>query len=296
MTTAGVEQVTVETPLDEVVALILRDGAIIIRELVDGETMERILAELEPWMRRVKPGTADWVGHRTKRMHGLVAKSPAVRELVVNETILAIMDNLLLPWCDNYQLGSCSLTSIGPGERAQELHRDDLMFPFAHPTERIATCTTFWAVSDFTERNGATRLVPGSHRWDDERRPREDETVPAVMPRGSVEIYVGSLWHGGGANVTSDEWRHAMYTSYSLGWLKQEEAQFLVNPPAIARRYPERLQRLIGYQMHKPFLGWYDLQDPIVVLRDYEELSQGALDHAPDGQSEIGLRKSVRRL
>jgi ectoine hydroxylase-related dioxygenase (phytanoyl-CoA dioxygenase family) len=232
----------------------------------------------------------------TKRMHAMIPKSETVRGMVVDETILAVMDRLLLPWCDTYQLGSCSLTSIGPGEKAQELHRDDLMFPFKHPTERIATCTTFWALSDFTEENGATRIIPGSHRWDDERRPTVAETIPTVMPRGSVEIYLGALWHGGGANTTRNDWRYALYTSYSLGWLKQEEAQFLVNPPEVARHYPERLQRLIGYQMHRPFLGWYDLRDPIELLRGYQELAEGAIDQAPDGQTEIALAKNVRRL
>jgi ectoine hydroxylase-related dioxygenase (phytanoyl-CoA dioxygenase family) len=289
-------QVTPDTPVDEIAGIILEDGVVIIRELIDAAPVERVHAEIEPSTRRLKAGTADWVGHKTKRIHAMIPKSETVRGMVVDKTILAVMKRLLLPWCDTYQLGSCSLASIGPGETAQELHRDDLMFPFKHPKERIATCTTFWAMSDFTEENGATRIVPGRHRWEDDRRPMVEESIPAVIPRGSVEIDLGALWHGGGANRTRDVWRHALYTSYSLGWLKQEEAQFLVNPPEVARHYSERLQRLRGYQMHRPFLGWYDLQDPIELLRGYEKLSEGAVDSAPDGQSEIALAKGVRRL
>ena len=169
------------------------------------------------------------------------------------------------------------------------------MFPFTHPTERVAYCTTFWALDAFTAENGATRIVPGSNRWDDVRRPREDEVVQAVMPRGSVVIFTCAVWHGGGANTTADQWRRALFTSYSVGWLKQEEQQFLVSPPDIARHYPERLQRLVGYQVHRPFLGWYDLQDPIELLRGYEELSAPDQDLYAPGENQGVLSRKVRR-
>ena len=205
------------------------------------------------------------------------------------------MDRMLLPWSDKYQMGSCSISSIGPGETAQELHRDDLMYPFSHPIKRIPHVTTFWALHDFTEENGATRVIPGSHLWDDERAPKAEETVPAVMKKGSVLITLGATYHGGGYNNSKDEWRHAMYTSYNLGWLKQEEAQFLVNPPEVARHYPQRLQRLLGYQMHQPFLGWVDLQDPVVVLNNYEELSAPRLDEPKNKDGRMILADNIQR-
>ena len=295
MTAPRIEHVDATASADAVAAILERDGCIVIDRLLDDAFCDRILDELEPWMARVPTGGGDWVGRKTRRVHGLVAKSAAVRENVCHPLVLETMDRTLGPWCDAYQLSACSTTSIGPGEKAQELHRDDLMFPFTHPTERVAYCTTFWALDAFTAENGATRIVPGSHRWDDVRRPREDEVVQAVMPRGSVVIFTCAVWHGGGANTTADQWRRALFTSYSVGWLKQEEQQFLVSPPDIARHYPERLQRLVGYQVHRPFLGWYDLQDPIELLRGYEELSVPDQDLYAPGESQGVLSRKVRR-
>ena len=295
MTAPRIEHVDATASSDAIATILERDGCIVIDRLLDDVFCDRILAELEPWMARVPTGGGDWVGKKTRRVHGLVAKSAAVRENVCHPLVLETMDRMLGPWCDAYQLSACSTTSIDPGEKAQELHRDDLMFPFTHPTERVAYCTTFWALDAFTAENGATRIVPGSHRWDDVRRPREDEVVQAVMPRGSVVIFTCAVWHGGGANTTADQWRRALFTSYSVGWLKQEEQQFLVSPPDIARHYPERLQRLVGYQVHRPFLGWYDLQDPIELLRGYEELSAPDQDLYAPGENQGVLSRKVRR-
>jgi len=294
----GIEHVSPDASPEEIEAIVLRDGVVVIERLITPEFVDRILDDLMPWIERASANDGDWLGRRTKRLHGLLPKSEAIRENVCNPVILACVDRLLLSWCDKYQLGSCSIAAIGPGEAAQELHRDDLMYPTQHPSERIMHCTTFWALTDFTEANGATRVIPGSHLWDDDREPSPDETVPAEMPKGSVLLYNAATYHGGGANRTEEEWRWALYTSYNLGWLKQEEQQFLVNPPEIARHYSERLQRLVGYQMHTPFLGWYDLQDPIVVLQGYEELSAPKRDDRPEGETRGGrvvLADTVRR-
>ena len=298
MSNQPIEHVCAQTDPDAIEQILLRDGVVIIDRLIEESFVERILDEVAPWFDRAPDGSGEWVGTKTRRLHSLLKKSEGIRQNVCNATILAVMDRILGPWCDKYQLTSCSLAAIGPGETPQELHRDDLMYPFAHPAERIPHCVAFWALSDFTEQNGATRVIVGSHGWDDEREPTPAETVPAEMPRGSVLITIGPTYHGGGANHTDDEWRIGMYTGYNLGWLKQEEAQFLTNPPEVARHYPERLQRLIGYQMHSPFLGWYDLQDPIVVLQGYEELSAPRTDDHPEGQTQSGrviLADEVRR-
>ncbi len=295
MTEPVIERLTAQASADGIADVVLRDGCVIIERLLEESFVDRILEELSPWLDRVPEGSGDWVGFRTRRLHGLTPKSAAIRENICNPLVLGVMERLLGPWCDTFQLSSCSTTAIGPGEKAQELHRDDLMFPFEHPSARIPYCTTFWALSDFTEENGATHMIPGSHRWDDERIPRHEETARAVMPKGSVIIYTGAVWHGGGANVTRDGWRSALFTSYSVGWLKQEEAQYLVNPPDIARHYPERLQRLVGYQMHNPFLGWYDLQDPIEVLRGYEELSAPNRDLFAEGETRSVISRDVKR-
>ena len=294
----AIERVSSTTDPGRMEEILLRDGVLIIERLLEEPFVERIFEEVSPWFERSPTGSGEWLGKQTRRVHDLLRNSEAIRENVCNPVVLAVMDRILGPWCDKYQLSSCSLVAVGPGETAQELHRDDLLYPFSHPSERIAHCVAFWAFSDFREENGATRVIVGSHRWDDVRSPTPQETVPAEMPRGSVLLTTGPTYHGGGANQTDDEWRIGMYTGYNLGWLKQEEAQFLTNPPEVARHYPERLQRLIGYQMHSPFLGWYDLQDPIVVLQDYEELSAPRTDDHPEGKTQDGrviLADEVRR-
>ncbi len=296
MAEARIEHVAAGTSIDSVVEILDRDGCVIIDRLIGETRCDQILDELHPWMSKVPTGAGEWLGFRTRRTHGLVAKSQAVREEVCNPELLAILDRMMGPWCDNYQLSSSSTTSIGPGETAQEVHRDALMFPFKHPTERVAYMTAFWALAEFTRENGATRVVPGSHRWDDERVAQEDEFAQAVMDKGSCLVFTYAVHHGGGANTTKDVWRHALFLSYVVGWLRQEENQYLVSPVEVARHYPEQLQRLIGYQVHRPFLGWYDLQEPLKLLQGYEETSEANVDLYAAGEEHGVLSRDVRRL
>ncbi|MDA0221622.1 MAG: phytanoyl-CoA dioxygenase family protein [Proteobacteria bacterium] len=138
--------------------------------------------------------------------------------------------------------------------------------PFLHPSPPTLM-PAMWAISDFTAENGGTQVVPGSHLWAYDRAPYEDEVVNAEMPAGSVLLYTGGVFHGGGRN-RSNTVRTGMALQYSLGWLRQEENQYLANPPEVARHYPERLQRLIGYDYGAPYLGFYKGGDPHRVLED----------------------------
>jgi ectoine hydroxylase-related dioxygenase (phytanoyl-CoA dioxygenase family) len=296
MSEPRIEHVEATASAEEISTILERDGCVIIDRLLSEAFCDRVLDDLHPWMSKVPEGDGEWLGFKTRRTHGLVAKSPAVRENLCNPLILDILERVIGPWCDSFQLSSSSITSIGPGESNQEVHRDALMFPFTHPTERVAYCTTFLALSAFTQDNGATRVVPGSHRWDDERVAQEHEFTRAVMEKGSVLIFTYAVHHGGGANVTTDEWRHALFASYVVGWLRQEENQYLVSPPDVARHYPEQLQRLIGYQVHRPFLGWYDLQEPLKLLEGYEETTAPNVDLYAEGENHGVLSKNVRRL
>jgi len=291
-----IEHVPAGTGIDDIKAILDRDGCVIIDRLISAARCDEILEQLDPWMSKTPTGEGEWLGFKTRRTHGLVAKSQAVREEICNPAIIEVLDTMLGPWCDSYQLSSSSTTSIGPGETAQEVHRDALMFPFTHPTERVAYMTMFWALADFTKENGATRVVPGSHKWDDDRVAQEHEFTQAVMDKGSCLIFTYAVHHGGGANVTADVWRHAMFISYVVGWLRQEENQYLVSPPDVARHYPEQLQRLIGYQVHRPFLGWYDLQEPLKLLEGYEETSEANVDLYAEGEEHGVLSRNVRRL
>lgn len=284
MTTRGIETVDLSTSKDDLAEILKRDGCVIIKDAIDHGAIDAMLADLDPYLGRKTCGEGNFVGFHTKRLHSLFTKTERVGDFLVHDKVLDMMDLTLGPWCDSYQLNSNSITAIGPGETPQPLHRDDLLYPLAHPSERNACCTMFWALTDFTEENGATRIIPGSHLWDDERVPRDDETVPAVMSKGSFCAFVGSIYHGGGRNVTADEWRIAMFAGYALGWLRQEQNWYLSVPLDMVKAMPERLGRLLGYNIHKPFLGWMqDFQDPWDVINGYEELSSGGTDLYADG-------------
>ena len=290
-----IEMVDPSTSTDSLEELLNRDGCVIIREMFSHAAIDAMMAELEPHLKRKGTGNDDFVGRYTKRLQALLAKSPKVGDFLADDRLLAIIDRFLGPYCDNFTLSSNSLTVIGPDETPQPLHRDDLLFPFEHPTTRSCHVTAFWALSDFTAENGATRMVPGSHRWDDERKPTEAETAQAVMPKGSVCVFLGATYHGGGTNRTADEWRHGMFAGYIFGWLRQEQNFYLTVPPEIARTLPEKVARLIGYSVHRPFLGFvHDLQDPYALLEGYQEGADGGGDLFADGVDEPVQNVAVR--
>ncbi len=286
MVGAGIETVDPDISREEMDAILKRDGCIIVRDAMDHATIDALLADLDPYLARKSCGTGNFVGYGTKRLHSLFGKSAKVQDFILHDEVLEVMDLTLAPWCDSYQLNSNSITAIGPDETPQPLHRDDLLYPLAHPSERNASSTVFWALTDFTEENGATRIIPGSHLWDDERVPRDEETVGAVMSKGSFCVFVGGTYHGGGRNTTADEWRIAMFTGFCLGWLRQEQNWYLSVTPEEVRAMPEKLARLLGFNLHKPFLGWVqDFQDPYDVINGYEELSSGGGDLYAESQA-----------
>ena len=295
MTVARIETVDPSASKADLEDILKRDGCVIVREAIAHDRIDALLAELEPYLNRKACGQGNFVGFHTKRLHSLVAKTEAVVPFLIHDKVLEVMDLTLGPWCDSYQLNSNSITAIGPDETPQPLHRDDLLYPLAHPSERNACSTTFWALTDFTEENGATRIIPGSHLWDDEREPRDDETIPAEMPKGSFCAFLGGTYHGGGRNVTADQWRIAMFAGYALGWLRQEQNWYLSVTPEQVRRMPERLARLLGFNLHKPFLGWVqDFQDPYDIIQGYEELSSGGGDLYADGADRPTQGKHVK--
>jgi ectoine hydroxylase-related dioxygenase (phytanoyl-CoA dioxygenase family) len=252
--------------LDGDLAALDRDGYLILESVLSDYETNTLQAELEPWIERTPRCEGDFYGWRTTRVGGLLSKAPMVQHLVLNPRILSIAEALLKPACDCVQLNLTQATRVHPGERAQAPHRDEEMWP-ADTQGRHWLVNVMWAVSDFTEANGATRLWPGSQRRDLNRAEDPAESVAAVMPRGSACLFLGSLTHGAGANL-SDAPRTGVIVSYCLGWLKTYENQFLAYPRAVVRCFPERLQRLLGYQMHRPNLGGWEGQDPIRWLDD----------------------------
>ena len=227
------------------------------------------MVELEPQLSVTRGGDTEFLGHATRRIGALIARSPSVRALVTHPTILDTLDLTLGDHASTYQIDLTQLIDIGPGEPGQMIHCDQWSFDrFPFPKGFEAEINTMWAVTDFTETMGATRVVIGSHLWDDE--PSEVDaslSAGAVMSKGSVLLYAGSIYHGGGANK-SDVHRIGMNIGYSLGWLRQEENQFLACPPEVARTLPEGLLRLMGYQRGAVGLGYVDLSEPLDWLYD----------------------------
>ena len=184
--------------------------------------------------------------------------------MVVHPLVLAVADRVLGPYCARYQINYTGIMHIEPGESAQTMHRDTGLYPIQNPAPPL-TLATMWAVTDFTAENGATRIVPGSHLWPDARVPDAEEIGAAEMPAGSLMIYVGNTIHGGGAN-SSNAARCGLALHYSLGWLRQEENQYLAVPMEEARTFTRQLQCLMGYDLGSVNLGFVDHKHPNDVL------------------------------
>ncbi len=252
---------------EEVTAILKEDGAVIIDSVLSRAEMDEVAKELKPWMDATPFGPDAFSGHRTKRTGGLVARSPRCRELVMHPLMLGTAGKLL-EHASSFQLHLTQVIAIGPGEPAQTIHRDQWAFDFfSFPKDYEVQCNTIWAMTDFTQENGATRVIPGSNHYEDKLKFEEKDTVPAEMTKGSVLLYTGSVYHGGGAN-RSDATRIGINITYNLSWLRQEENQYLSVPPEIARTLPIDLLKLIGYRRGAYALGYVDdLRDPLQVLR-----------------------------
>ncbi len=239
----------------EIVDALRRNGAVVLREWAGLETVDAVAAELRSFFDgEGEYDQSDFNGYKTLRVPGILARSPSSAELVGHERLLEIVDDILLPHCVNYRIGSMTGIEIWPGETEQMLHSDASIYPVQLPGLEMQVSVN-WALDDFTEENGATRVVLGSHRWRHPRAPLEP-VAQAMMPKGSLVFYLGSVLHGGGAN-RSNQPRMGLVNTYALGWLRQEENHYLSIPPETVASYPERIQRLMGFQCHGPFLGWW---------------------------------------
>jgi ectoine hydroxylase-related dioxygenase (phytanoyl-CoA dioxygenase family) len=231
-------------------------------DLVDAlaEDLARLERELG-----VGPGENLFEGVRTTRIYNLLVHGPLYERIPVHPNVLPIVERVLDP---GLLVSSLSSIAIGPDERAQPIHADDQLIPLPKPHPPII-CNTMWAITDFTDDNGATRLVPGSHLADHSPDPLGTyDTIPAEMPRGSVLIWVGSLWHGGGANRT-DRRRVGIAMNYCAGFIRQQENQQLGIPIDKAKGFSRRLKELVGYSIYNGLIGHIDKQHPAkVVLGD----------------------------
>jgi hypothetical protein len=242
-------------------------GAVIVDQLAPHELLDRIALELDSWLAATPMGPDDFSGNSTRRTGALIARSVSSRELVQHPLALGAA-GLVLGHATNFQLHLTQLIAIGAGETPQPIHRDQWAFDFfPFPRGYDVQCNTIWAQTDFTEANGATRVVVGSNTADDGLSFHQVDTEPAEMERGSVLFYSGSVYHGGGANRTETT-RVGINITYNVAWLRQEENQYLSVPRQVAETLPTELLRLMGYDRGAYALGYIDdLRDPIEAIR-----------------------------
>ncbi len=243
-------------------AILERDGYLILEGLLSPQECAKIRAGVTPLLART--GRNPFEGHRTQRVYSVLNKTRSCDRTVDHPRVLALLDRLFLP---NYLLSMLQVINITPGEDAQLLHPDDSFYPVPRPRPALGAAT-IWAIDEFTEQNGATVVLPGSHRWDDTRRPtQDDERRTAVMPPGSCVFFLGTLWHGGGANRSGHD-RLAVTAQYCEPWLRPQEAFTLSTTRQTARAVSEDIRRMLGYSIHPPFIGQVDGMHPQRLLDD----------------------------
>jgi ectoine hydroxylase-related dioxygenase (phytanoyl-CoA dioxygenase family) len=287
--TATIEHVAADTDLDSIHKVLDRDGAVIVEGLLSTDVVARVNAEVDaavdaadPNEEYFNPVISAFHGAQTKQVAGVpgISRTFAV-DVMCNPVLLGLCDRVLLPSCARYQLNLGHLLQRGPGSDEQWLHRDELVWsdvPSPHPELQLASVIAF---VDFKRENGATRVVPGSHRWPDRldspieqisrTPPTAEQIAYAEMAAGSAVVYLGGTIHAGGANST-DIQRRAVHLSYCLGWLRTEENNYLSVPPAYAATLPREAQEVLGYAVHDSigrgggYLGMVRMQDPVELL------------------------------
>jgi ectoine hydroxylase-related dioxygenase (phytanoyl-CoA dioxygenase family) len=254
--------------MDEVCAALREDGFVVVDNLVPPELMDQIGEELKDYIDLTTNGRDDFVGRLTRRTGALIARSPQSRKLVMHPLVLSVVGEMLKK-ATAYQLHLTQIISVYPGETPQPLHRDELawdFFPF--PEDYDVQCNTMWAMTDFTVENGATRVVPGSQKDFTKKGAdySEADEVRAVMPKGSVFFYTGKVYHSAAANA-SDMIRQGINITYAVGWVRQEENQFLSTPLEAAKTLDDDLLKVMGYQMGGAAVGYVsDFLDPLSVV------------------------------
>jgi len=257
----------------DIVPILERDGAVIVEKMLAPNLLTRLNHDLDSIVAETPPGVrhpteddmVSFYGKATVRADGLPGKSNAFLDVMQHPLLLGVADHFLLPNCDDYLLNTGQLIEIGPGENDQRLHRDEGVWRHLSDPKPDLQIEALFALSDFTEENGATRVAPGSHRWHKAREAKANEIVQAEMSAGSALFYLGSTVHGGGANRTKSIRRRGMFIGYVLGWLRTEENMFLSVPLEKVRTAPRRVQELLGYKAVRA-LGVVDVGDPMALL------------------------------
>jgi ectoine hydroxylase-related dioxygenase (phytanoyl-CoA dioxygenase family) len=240
-------------------------GYTIVEGAIEPDLVDALAADLDRLERElaVVPAGNSFEGAETLRVYNLLAHGPLWQRVPVHPGVLPIVEGVLDAGC---LVSSLSSVNIGPGETAQPIHADDQLIPIPKP-HPPTVCNSMWALTDFTEANGATRVIPGSHLADHSPTYGQHyDSVPAEMARGSVLVWHGSLWHGGGANATGER-RVGIAMNYCAGYIRQQENQQLGLPPSLVATFEPRLQELVGYGIYMGLIGHIDKQSPARLLR-----------------------------
>ena len=268
---------------EDIIEVLEKDGAAIVDGFVSQEWLSEFNSAIQTSIDNYKPfdygepEAEEFLGRQTVRLNGLIRKAPNYIDLITDDRLLTIMDHFLTPNCGQYRLNSSEIIEIHGGETAQELHWDDVIWP-AHfwAPDLLLQFNVMIAATDFTESNGATLVVPGSHKWDhSKRQPKQKEITQAVMKAGSAVFIPGKTLHGGGNNTDGVK-RRAIVASYVLGWLRTQENHFLHTSIDEAMEWPERVRQLLGYDLYAHYdeniqggpLGYYEYGSPSALFEN----------------------------
>lgn len=260
-----------DATFDDVVSVIDRDGGVIIENFLSPDLLAGLRADLMPLIAKQHTGKDEFFGMQTRRLSALFGKSLHCADVVTHPHFLPVARHFIckpaMRWsgtekfesnCD-VQVSASQVIQIGPGQGGQTLHRDDGAFFWSRSYGREARLQIMIALTEFTAANGGTMVIPGSHRWDDERWPDPELAVPTEMPPGAALLFLGGTYHGGGTNRTEDEWRAGLTFCLDASFIRQEENQYLSLSPEEVARYPEEVQRLLGWSMSGRSLGWVEV-------------------------------------
>src|SRR5262245_36061343 len=246
-----------DATVDDVVPVLAEHGAVVVDDLLPEAEVAGLRPELERVVAATPVGRNDFEGFDTRRSFSLLAKTRAADRLVLDPLVRGTVEAVL----GHHQLSVTLAIDIGPGETPQGLHADDLIYPLPRPHDDVMV-SCMWAIDGFTEANGATRIFPGSHRWGaDEYPPADDPGTAAVMGAGSVMVWLGTTWHGGGPN-TSGAGRLGVNFEYIASWLRPQENHLVAVPADRAAALPPEVAELLGYNVRPPFHGYVDGRHP----------------------------------
>jgi phytanoyl-CoA dioxygenase PhyH len=260
--TAGTQPKVESSLLDGAMEALTQNGYVVFERLIPEAEIDAIRADVLP---RFEPifGRNNFEGFRTQRLYAVLEKTFVCNALIDHPLVLGLLDRILEP---NYLLSQLQVINILPQEAAQPIHFDDAFYPWPRPRRALGAASIV-ALDAFTEENGATVVIPGSHTWGD-RLPNQDEERSAksvVMPKGSMLFFVGTLWHGAGANRSASP-RACVTAQYCAPWCRQQENYSLSISKARARRCSEHIQRMLGYSVHYPFMGFVNGVHPKRLL------------------------------